>query len=91
VLKLIEQRWNLPPLGFRDASALSLGTALDFEQEPRTAPQYQVAPVLAGVACPTTAFIAPSAFAVPSVRVSTAEDEWGPLYDLAKRNGWSLP
>jgi hypothetical protein len=35
-LKLVEQRWGLAPLG-ADANALSIGTALDFQQDPRSA------------------------------------------------------
>jgi len=34
VLKLVEQKWNLPPLTARDAAAVSPLDALDFEQPP---------------------------------------------------------
>src|ERR1700736_3781558 len=34
ILKLIETRWNLPPLGTRDAAANSLLNAFDFLQTP---------------------------------------------------------
>ena len=86
ILKLIEKRWNLAPLGRRDASAHSIGTALDFEQSPRTAPQYSVAPVV-GVACPATG---PLALSAASVRTAVAEDEWSGLYDLSRQYGWSV-
>lgn len=90
VLKLIEKRWNLPPLAVRDASALSIGTALDFEQPPRTAPVYAVAPILAGAACPANGPLTASAIRAAGVRTSVKEDEWGPLYDLARASGWSV-
>ena len=90
VLKLIEERWNLPPLTVRDASALSLGTALDFEQQQRTAPEYAVEPVLAGAACPGTGVLTASGIPGGSARNAATVDEWSQLYDLAKRSGWSL-
>jgi phospholipase C len=91
ILKLIEKRWSLPSLAARDANALSIGTALDFEQAPRTAPEYAVAPILAGVACPATpAATASSALGLSATRTAN-EDEWGPLYNLAKSSGWSVP
>jgi hypothetical protein len=91
VLKLIEKRWSLPPLAVRDANALSLGTALDFEQRPRTAaPEYAVAPILAGVACPAGGPLTMSTIASAGMRPHTDEDEWGGLYDLARASGWSV-
>jgi phospholipase C len=89
VLKLIENRWNLQPLGVRDANALSIGTALDFQQTPRTAPEYVVAPVVAGAACPATGASTTSALRAGAPVVEA--DEWGQLYDLAKSTGWSVP
>jgi phospholipase C len=92
VLKLIENRWNLQPLAIRDAKALSIGTALDFRQPPRAAPQYSVAPILAGTACPATPNGALTASAIRGASGAGSEaDKWGLLYDLAKRSGWSLP
>lgn len=89
VLKLIEKRWNLPPLAVRDANALSLGTALDFAQRPRTAPSYAVAPVLAGVACPAEGPVTAGSTGAATLR-RTEEDEWGGLYDLARSTGWNV-
>jgi phospholipase C len=90
VLKLIEERWTLPPLTVRDASALSLGTALDFQQQPRiTTPEYAVAPILAGLACPGTG-VASSDMPRANPPSAVTTDEWSQLYDLAKRSGWSL-
>jgi acid phosphatase len=37
ILKFIEKRWNIAPLGTRDAAANDLGNALDFGYEPVTA------------------------------------------------------
>jgi phospholipase C len=34
ILNLIERRWNLPPLGDRDARANPLSGALDYSQAP---------------------------------------------------------
>jgi len=90
VLKLIEQRWNLPPLAMRDANALSLGTALDFAQQPRTAPEYAVEPILAGVACPGTGILAAKRIPGGSTRSAAKANEWSQLYDIAKRSGWSV-
>ena len=37
ILKLIEERWNLAPLGTRDAAATGLANAFDFSQAPTAA------------------------------------------------------
>ena len=75
----------------RDANALSIGTALDFEQQPHMAPEYEVAPVLAGPACPANGAPTTSAIQVGSARVGAEADEWSRLYDLAKSTGWNVP
>jgi phospholipase C len=90
VLKLIEKRWNLPPLAVRDANALSLGTALDFEQQPRTAPEYTVAPIFAGVACPANGPLTASGVRGSSAPSGVEADEWAQLHDLVRSTGWSL-
>jgi phospholipase C len=90
ILKLIEKRWNLPPLAARDASALSIGTALDFEQQPRTAPEYSVAPIVAGAACPAGAPLTASAVALTGALRGAEENEWAGLHDLARASGWSV-
>jgi hypothetical protein len=89
--KLIENRWNLQPLGARDANALTIGTALDFEQQPRTAPEYEVAPILAGTACPATAAPMTSGIRVGNAAARVEADEWSGLYDLARNTGWNIP
>jgi phospholipase C len=91
VLKLIENRWSLQPLGARDANALSIGTALDFEQQPRTAPEYEVASILAGTPCPANGAPTTNAIRVGSAAIRVEGDEWSGLYDLAKSTGWSVP
>jgi phospholipase C len=42
VLRLIEWRWQLPPLTVRDETATNLAEALDFNMPRRTAPQFEV-------------------------------------------------
>ena len=90
ILKLVEQRWNLAPLAARDANALSIGTALDFFQDPREAPQYEVAQVTGAACAPSTAAPAASSIRANSL-VSTTENEWEPLRDLARSYGWQVP
>ena len=90
VLKLIEKRWGLPPLAARDASAISIGTALDFEQRPRSAPEYAVAPIVAGVACPANGPLSTTMVAGGRAPTAVEADEWVQLYELAKRTGWSV-
>ena len=51
ILKMIETRWSMNPLSARDANAKDLAGLLD-SQEPRSAPQYPVQPIIAGAACP---------------------------------------
>ena len=40
ILRLIESRWDLPPLSVRDATARSLARALDFSDADLDAPDY---------------------------------------------------
>jgi phospholipase C len=42
VLRLVEWRWDLPPLTIRDEKATNLAEALDFSMPRRTAPQFDV-------------------------------------------------
>ncbi|HEV7519106.1 MAG TPA: alkaline phosphatase family protein [Thermoanaerobaculia bacterium] len=51
VLKMIEWRFNLPPLSVRDAAANNLAEALDFKLHHRSAPDYVVPPFVSA-ACP---------------------------------------
>jgi phospholipase C len=79
VLRMIEDRWSLPPLTLRDATANSLARALGQRPTPR-APQYDVPPGPFGGPCG-----APAAGATPS-----SEQEWGALRELALASGWPL-
>jgi phospholipase C len=51
VLRLIEWRWNLPPLTVRDATATNLAEVLDFAQPNTSAPIYTVPDVGFPTAC----------------------------------------
>ncbi len=53
VLKMIEWRWDLPPLSVRDAAANNLADALDFKLHRHIAPDYVVPPFVSA-ACPGT-------------------------------------
>jgi len=77
VLKMIEWRWNLPPLTLRDAFANNLASALDLSACNPAAPQF---PVLPGV------YGAPCLSSLPAA----AESEWSQVLSLAQANGWLL-
>jgi phospholipase C len=51
VLRLIEWRWDLPPLTVRDATANNLAADLDFEHPTLQAPVY-IVPAVADATCP---------------------------------------
>ena len=51
ILKMVEARWGLVPLGARDAAATDLANVLDFSQAAREAPQYPAPPNIVGAAC----------------------------------------
>jgi phospholipase C len=99
ILKMVETRWGLAPLGARDASANNLASLLDFTQEPRSAPQYPAPPILSGAACPVTVASA-SANERPSTSVAssalsptatrTRRAQWSGLRALASEHGWLL-
>jgi phospholipase C len=76
VLRMIGERWSLPPLTRRDATARSLARALGPTPGPR-APRYEVAPGPFGGPCGTPA--APS-----------SEQEWSALRALASASGWPV-
>ena len=96
ILKMVEERWGLAPLGARDASANSLANLLDFTRRPRTAPQYPVPPIVAGAACPATSVAASTSLSVPRSEGGVAElapsrqAAWSGLREVASRNGWRL-
>lgn len=77
ILRLIEWRWNLPPLTLRDAQARNLAHALDFANPDRHAPTYQVPRGPFGSLCTggTTGKSLPSS----------------PLQQLARASGFTLP
>ncbi|MHB1172677.1 MAG: alkaline phosphatase family protein [Lacisediminihabitans sp.] len=78
VLRAIEWRWNLPPLTPRDKAARNIAEVLDFKNPPNLlAPQYLVAPFVAGPAC--TPVGPPPA------------EEWSGLKEKALADGWRLP
>ena len=51
ILKMIETRWDLPPLSVRDANANDLADALDFSSSDLSAPSYSV-PDFVSAPCP---------------------------------------
>jgi phospholipase C len=60
ILKMIEWRWNLPPLTVRDETAQNLALALDFSQTNYIAPQFNVPQGPFGAPCPLTTWITQS-------------------------------
>jgi phospholipase C len=74
VLKMIETRWNLPPLTVRDAQANDLGRELTATPDPQ-------APAYAVPAGP---------FGQPCVPAPPVEEEWDGLRALAAASGWSV-
>ena len=75
VLRMIEWRWNLPPLTVRDATANNLAEALDFSLNRLHPQQYSVPSGPFGAPCP----------GIPS-----GGDKWDLLRQLAILLGWSL-
>jgi phospholipase C len=98
ILKMVEARWGLAPLGARDASANNLANVLDFMQRPRSAPQYPTPPIVAGAACPTTMVAASTSLSAPRMAreggVATSLESrraaWNGLREAAARHGWSF-
>jgi phospholipase C len=75
VLRMIEWRWNLPPLTVRDATANNLAEALDFRAPALRAKQFSVPPGPFGEAC--------------SVSSRAIEmDKWEQLRVMASTFGW---
>ncbi|MGZ4201145.1 MAG: alkaline phosphatase family protein [Thermoleophilaceae bacterium] len=79
VLRMIEERWKLPPLTVRDATANNLAGALTGTANVR-APHYQV---------PAGPFGGPCGPSLPGLPVSP-ESEWTALRTLALASGWPL-
>jgi phospholipase C len=80
ILKMIEWRWNLPPLSVRDETANNMAAVLNFAAPNLRAKQFSVPTGPFGQQC------------VPGVPDAT-DDEWRPLLDIAASFGWpvSLP
>jgi phospholipase C len=78
VLRMIEWRWNLPPLTVRDATASNLAQALDFGAPSLRAKQLSVAPGPFGGACPVVA--------TPALEA----DKWVQLRLMASTFGWPM-
>jgi len=82
ILKMVESRWGLAPLGARDATANDLANVLDFSQSPRSAPQYPVPPIAEGAPCPS--------LASSSTKVVPGREHWKGLRRLAAGHGWRI-
>ena len=75
VLRMIEWRWNLPPLTVRDATANNLAEALDFKAPSVRAKQFSVPPGPFGETCPVASRAAKM-------------DKWEQLRIMASTFGW---
>ncbi|HEX9868615.1 MAG TPA: alkaline phosphatase family protein [Candidatus Tectomicrobia bacterium] len=73
VLRMIEWRWDLPPLTVRDATANNLADLLDFSHTQLEAPAFAVPGITLHQVCPVT----------PSV-----PNPWERLRQLARRSGF---
>ncbi len=80
ILRMIEDRWSLPPLTVRDASANSLAGALAAGRPDVRASQYDV---------PAGPFGGPCGAAPPGTPASS-EAEWDALRDVARAAGWPV-
>jgi len=99
ILKMVEARWGLPALGARDAATNNLATLLDFTQEPRSAPQYPVPPIVTGTACPAIVPVPmddsiPATQTIRSAGIATMAPsrraQWSALGDLAVKHGFGM-
>lgn len=99
ILRMVEARWGLAPLGARDATTNNLANLLDFSQEPRLAPQYPVPPIVVGTACPATVAL-PSDDSIPAMRTvrgggvatlaPSRRAQWSALGELAAKHGFRI-
>jgi phospholipase C len=76
VLRMIEWRWELPPLTVRDASANNLAEALDFRRPHLDAPRFRVPLGPFGSVC------------VPPTGRAVMSDDWQALRAMADVYGW---
>lgn len=79
ILKMIEDRWNLPRLTVRDATANSLANVLNFNSPNVEAPRFAVPGESYDRLCPL-----PDVLTLDSV----LGNNWKDLYALAKSLGW---
>ena len=75
ILRMIEQRWSLPPLTVRDRTANSLAEVLNFSSPTLRAPHYNVAAGPFGAPCGTP---------------SLGEENWSAVLALARATGWPV-
>ena len=86
VLRMIEWRWSLPSLTFRDATANNLADELDFTQpDPTPGPVYTVPDVI-GKFCP----IDPREIVTATAPSVGGRAYWRTLRDVARRHGWRV-
>ena len=92
ILKMVETRWGLAPLGAKDAAANNLADVLDFSQSPRSAPQYPAPPTIVPAACAENLAANSAERVASSARTKTAPagENWHELRQLAVANGWAL-
>jgi phospholipase C len=74
VLKMIEWRWNLPPLTPRDQAAANLAEALNFTSPPNLSTPHPAVPPFTGIPCPAAPY--------------ADYEDWHQLAALAKAAGW---
>jgi phospholipase C len=77
VLKMMEWRWNLPPLTVRDEGANNLAAVLDFAAPNLKAKQFSVPAGPFGKVC------------LPAAADQT-DVEWLPLLNMAAEFGWPV-
>ncbi len=83
ILRMIEDRWNLPPLTVRDRTAFSLADVLDFGQTNLAAPRFDVPAGPFGDLC--------SPLAAATARTNRPNEEWDVLADMARKYGFPTP
>jgi phospholipase C len=76
ILRMIEWRWNLPPLTVRDETATNLAEAFTFGKTKLHAPAYRVPATTIPTACVTGAAL--------------VDNEWFGLMSVARQWGWSV-
>jgi phospholipase C len=79
VLRMIEWRWQLPPLTVRDTTANNLAAVLDFSHRNLNAPRFEV---------PDGFFGGPCTFRIPARK--TPLDRWANLRQIADELGFPL-